>query len=251
MMLRCSYISISQPKIGNSKDENEDSVLVPSFSELESDVVIKFAISDGATEASFSKEWSNLLVRYYKSYPFDFANLPATISTISEEWQLLISGKELPWYVQEKLQYGAFATFLGMTLNLEKQTFEAVSIGDCNLFLVRNNRLKRSFPNTSFKDFGNTPALFATNPRFQADFKESVKYLNAEIESGDLLILATDALSFWILKRLSENCNPWLSLAILLNSKNYVEDFKIWIFDKISEREIKNDDISVVLINIE
>lgn len=251
MMLKCSYKHISIAKVGNSANENEDNVLVPSISELESEPIIKFAISDGATESSFSKEWSDLLVSCYKDKPFDLTNLPLTINAISEAWQSITSAIELPWYAQQKLENGAFATFLGITLNLEEQTFDSVSIGDCTLFQVRNNKLINSFPLTSFEDFGNTPSLFATNSKFQSDFSKSVKYLTGLVESGDLLILASDALAMWIFKRLNQGESPWLSLLTLLNYEDYQTDFSNWTFNKIKENEMKNDDISVILINIE
>jgi hypothetical protein len=251
MMLKCSYKYISIAKAGNSVNENEDNILVPSLSELERDPVLKFAISDGATESSFSKEWSDLLVSCYKDKPFDIAHLPLTINAISETWKSITSAIELPWYAQQKLENGAFATFLGITLNLEEQSFESVSIGDCTLFQVRNNELIYSFPITSFEDFGNTPSLFATNSKFQSDYEKSVKYLNGQAISGDLLILASDAVAMWLFKRLNEGERPWLSLIALLNYEDYQTDFSNWTFNKIKENEMKNDDISVVLINIE
>lgn len=251
MMLKCSYKYISIAKVGNSVNENEDNLLVPSLSELESEPIIKFAISDGATESSFSKEWSDLLVSCYKDKPFDLAKLPLTINDVSETWQSITSTIDLPWYAQQKLENGAFATFLGITLNLAEQTFESVSIGDCTLFQVRNNELICSFPITSFEDFGNTPSLFATNSKYQTDFEKSVKYLNGQAESGDLLIIASDALAMWFLKRLNEGERPWQNLLTLLNYEYYQTDFSNWTFNKIKENEIKNDDISVVLINIQ
>lgn len=251
MMLKCSTKYISIAKVGNSVNENEDNLLVPSTSELESEPILKFAISDGATESSFSKEWSDLLVSCFKDKPFDLANLPLTINAISETWQSITSAIDLPWYAQQKLENGAFATFLGITLNLAEQTYESVSIGDCTLFQVRNNELICSFPTTGSEDFGNTPSLFATNSKYQTDFEKSVKYLNGHVESGDLLILASDALAMWLFKRLNEGERPWLSLLTLLNYEDYQTDFSNWTYIKIKENEIKNDDISVILINIE
>ena len=119
------------------------------------------------------------------------------------------------------------------------------------MFQVRNNELIYSFPITSIEDFGNTPSLFATNPKYQTDFEKSVKYLNGQSKSGDLLILASDALAMWIFKRINEGGRPWLSLLTLLNYEDYQTDFSNWTFNKIKENEMKNDDISVVLINIE
>jgi hypothetical protein len=250
MMLKCSYKYISIAKVGNSENENEDNILAPSIIELESESIIKFAISDGATESLFSKEWSDLLVSCYKDKPFDLNNLPLTINAISEAWKSRTSSIDLPWYTEQKMENGAFATFLGITLNLEEQTFNSVSIGDCTLFQVRSNKLIQSFPLTSYEDFGNTPSMFATNSKFQTDFSKSVKYLNGLVESGDLFILASDALAMWIFKSLHQGERPWLNLLNLLNYEDYQTDFKNWAFNKIKDKEMKNDDISVILINI-
>jgi hypothetical protein len=170
-------------------DENEDKVLVPSLIELESEKEKKFAISDGATESIFSREWSGLLVSCFKDKPFDMVNLPSTINAISKTWYSNISSIDLPWYAQEKLEIGAFATFLGLKLDLKDQVFEAVSIGDCTLFQIRNNEFLKSFPIEKYEEFGNTPALFSTNPKYQTNFEDTVKYLKVNVESGDLLIL--------------------------------------------------------------
>lgn len=251
MILKYSYRYISIAKFGNSVDENEDNILVPPLSELQNEPVIKFAISDGATESSFSKEWSSLLVSSYQDKLFDLASLPLTINAISEAWHSITSAIELPWYAQQKLENGAFATFLGITLNLEKQNFESVSVGDCTLFQVRNNELLCSFPITSFEDFDNTPSLVATNFKFQTDFEKSAKYLKGIIKNDDLFILASDALAMWIFKRLNEGERPWHILQILMNHEDYQTDFSNWTYDKIKENEMKNDDISFVIINIE
>ena len=208
MTLKCSCKYISVVKIGNSDDENEDNVLVPSLIELESEKEKKFAISDGATESIFSREWSGLLVSCFKDKPFDM-------------------------------------------VNLKEQVFEAVSIGDCTLFQIRNNEFLKSFPIEKYEEFGNTPALFSTNPKYQTNFEDTVKYLKVNVESGDLLILSSDAIAMWIFNRLNNGEKPWLNLEILLSCVKYVNDFTCWVYDKIREYKIKNDDISLILINIE
>ena len=251
MTLKCSCKFISVVKIGNSDDENEDNILVPSLTELESEKEKKFAISDGATESIFSREWSSLLVSCFKDKPFDMVNLPSTINAISETWYSNISSIDLPWYAQEKLEIGAFATFLGLKLDLKDQVFEAVSIGDCTLFQIRNNEFLKSFPIEKYEEFGNTPALFSINPKYQTNFEETVKYLKVNVESGDLLILSSDAIAMWIFNRLNNGEKPWLNLEILLSCVKYVNDFTCWVYDKIREYKIKNDDISLILINIE
>ncbi len=175
MMLKCSIKSITRPKFGYSIDENEDNLLVPSESEIESANLVRFAISDGATESSFSKEWSDLLVNSYRDKLFDKDNLPETLKVISETWQSMTTDIELPWYAQQKLEIGAFATFLGLTINREEHTFETVAIGDCTLFQIRNDETFLTFPVTSINEFGNTPNLISTNQLFQTKFEKMHK----------------------------------------------------------------------------
>jgi hypothetical protein len=55
----------------------------------------------------------------------------------------------------------------------------------------------------------------------------------------------------WIFNRLNNGEKPWLNLEILLSCVMYINDFTCWVFDKIREYKIKNDDISLILINIE
>ena len=248
-MLKCSCIDISLPKIGHSSNENEDNILVPSRSEITKDPV-RFAISDGATESSFSKEWSCLLVNCYKDKSFDKDHLPDTIKEISDKWQSAIPG-ELPWYAQQKAEYGAFATFLGITLNLTEKEFEVIAIGDCTLFQIRNQELELTFPIEENEEYGNTPNLFSTNPKYQTDFEKTVRYYKGSILKGDLIILATDALAAWIFQRINKKERHWYGLITLINREDYRKVFPNWIKDKIKKKEIKNDDISLVIINIE
>jgi len=66
-----------------------------------------------------------------------------------------------------------------------------------------------------------------------------------------LLILSSDAIAMWIFNRLNNGEKPWLNLEILLSCVKYINDFTCWVYDKIREYKIKNDDISLILINIE
>ncbi len=247
-MIKCSYKYVSIPKYGNSDKENEDSL---SFSKRIGGTLLKFAISDGATESLYSKEWSAILVEHYTKRHFDLANFPNIIGEMAEKWQSSIkSPDELPWYLQEKLGKGAFATFLGITIDLREQTFESIAVGDCVLFHFRNDKLIYSFPVESSDQFNNTPLLISTNSKYQIDFQKLTKYSKGDIVSGDLLILATDALSAWIFKRLDD------SIRLLIDLKNFLSHKKRnkkidWVYNKINNREIKNDDITIILINIE
>jgi len=245
-MLQCQFKSITLPKFGNTVDENEDNFLEPSKSEIETDFLMRFAISDGATESSFSKEWSDLLANAYTDKSFDKDHLPETIKKISESWQSMATAIEWPWYAEQKAEKGAFATFLGLTVNREENSFEAVAVGDCALFQIRNDELFFSFPVSSIEDFTNTPNLIASNEMYQTDFEKNVIYYNGTIQPKDIMFLATDALAALILKQ----SKIWKHLKKMLETKNE-NYFENWLNKLRKANKIKNDDVTLLMIKFE
>lgn len=249
-MIRCQFKSISLPKFGNSADENEDNILEPSKSEIETETLVKFAISDGATESSFSKEWSDLLVSVYKDKSFEQAYLPETIKTISETWQSMATAINLPWYAEQKAEKGAFATFLGLTINRETSSFEVIAVGDCTLFQIRNNEIVFSFPVTSVEDFNNTPNLIASNNDYQIDLEKNVIYDSGTIQEKDILLLATDAMAVWILKQKNRS-EKVRKLLIEQFEKQDEQNFEEWLNKQRKTNKIKNDDVTLLMIKFE
>lgn len=247
-MLRCKFKSITLPKLGNSVRENEDNLLSPCNTD---DTLLKFAIADGATETSFAKEWSDLLVTYFKDNSFEKDKLHSTLDKATKSWQSLVTAVELPWYAQQKVEIGAFSTFLGLMVNREESNFRSVAIGDCTLFQIRNNELKVSFPVLSANEYGNTPFLLSSNPMYQKGIEVKVKYLEGELIRNDMLILATDALAAWILEGAESGRRPWNGLQCLLGFEDYKIDFQNWLNNKRREREIKNDDATLIILNFE
>jgi len=253
-MLPCYSKSITLPKIGNSKEENEDRILEPSESEMKSDPIVRFAISDGATESSFSRRWAELLVNAYKSESFDKEHLSETVKAISKTWQSEIKLIELPWYAQQKAEKGAFATFLGLTIDRKKNSFEAVAVGDCILFQIREGELLRSFPR--IKGFNNTPNLIASVEKYQTDLGKNVIYRPGNIQSKDIILLSTDAFAAWILKETNLGRKKlkkgWRGddLFKRLEEKNKIK-FEKWLNKQRKENKIKNDDVSLLIIKFE
>jgi serine/threonine protein phosphatase PrpC len=245
-MLKYNCIKISLPKLGNARDENEDSFSIPAPSKKKS---VHFAISDGATESSFSKEWSYLLVSEYSKKPFDKSCLRESLSKLSQRWYSIVNEKELPWYAQQKAETGAFATFFGLTVDKEKHCFDVTAIGDCCLFLIRDEKLSFKFPVSSFKDFSNTPNLFASNPKYQLNIDDEVHYHSDEkLLPNDILLLATDALAAWIFKQMDDEKKPWLILRDILRNKQKKYIFEKWLNDTRIKNEIKNDDVTLLMI---
>lgn len=245
-MLQCSFKSITVPKCGNSEKENEDSLLTPA------DVyepVLKFAVADGATETSFSREWSKILVDFYNEYPFEEEHFNTTVQKAAQDWTSLNTAVELPWYAKQKLEIGAFAAFLGVTIDMVSHSYCAAAIGDSTLFHIRNNALHHSFPIQHPDEFDNTPFLLSSNPEYRSRISAHVQYFSKEILPGDMIVLATDALALWILMKAETGEQPWNSLFCLSNYEYHPTDFQCWLNNKRNEGEIKNDDLTLIIIN--
>jgi len=248
-MLKYNCLKISLPKFGNAIDENEDSFSISTPSKKK---FVHFAISDGATESSFSKEWASLLVSEYSKNPFDISHLRESLSKLSQKWYSIVSQKELPWYAQQKAETGAFATFLGLTIDKEKHSFDVMAIGDCCLFHISNGKLSFQFPVSSFKDFSNTPNLFASNQKYQSNIDVNVScHRNEKLLANDMIILATDAISAWIFKQIENEKKPWQILSDILRKKQKEYIFEKWLNDKRVKNEIKNDDVTLLMIKFE
>lgn len=242
--------SFSVPKRGNTPDENEDAYLAPLLGAVNKDYSIKFAVADGATESAFSKEWADLLVTYYKDNPFKNDCIQSVLSKATSSWQERIGSIELPWYAQEKLRYGAFSSFLGVEFNLAEACFNAVAIGDSNLFRVRDDQCY-AFPIRNSIAFNSTPLLVSTKSFADESFVSNFKFESGDIITGDTFILATDALSAWILAESEKNNSPWNSIVNLTPPSpcGYsVEDFIFWIRNLRDGKMMKNDDTTLIVI---
>jgi hypothetical protein len=103
-----------------------------------------------------------------------------------------------------------------------------------------------TFPVTSIEEYGNTPNLIATNPQYQTDFDRTTAYGSGSIELNDMIIIATDALAAWIFKQKNAGEKPWNHLTNILD--NYMVDFENWLNNKRHTNEIKNDDVTLLIL---
>src|SRR5271165_84818 len=89
------------PKRGNSEAEYEDA--------FAGDVVRgRFAIADGASEASYADVWARLLVEQFVRFPqAGLQPWSAWLPTIQQRWQQQVHQQSLPWYTEVKVEQGA------------------------------------------------------------------------------------------------------------------------------------------------
>ena len=94
---------------------------------------------------------------------------------------------------------------LGVALVPRTGAFRAVAVGDCNLFLLRGIgpglRLVRAFPLERSEEFGSSPFLLGSVARPDDDPSPHVRVTEGVLPGDGLLLLASDALSAWLLRR--------------------------------------------------
>jgi hypothetical protein len=228
-------------------EENEDSFIAPPDPAGES---IRIAVADGATESSFSREWADLLVCYYDAFLNFDTHFAGIFPAIRKSWMERIRYDSLEWYAQQKLEMGAFASLLGADINLVTGRVNITAVGDSNFFAFRKGSMLKAFPLDNSEAFGNTPLLISSEHhknRISSDFFKKDFF---DLLPGDMLIAGTDAICQWILKETETGNHPIDELYRLPDTKNNQSSFQNWLDELRKLRRIKNDDTTIVLIQI-
>jgi hypothetical protein len=228
------------PKNGNAETENDDS-----FSSAKDKS--RFAVADGATEASFSREWAKQLVRAFTAKRLSIPIALDELKPLQSRWEKFVHRHPLPWYAEEKASSGAFAAFVGLEF-LEEKTWRATAAGDSCLVQVRGNEIIKAFPLADSASFGNRPNLLSSISSANGNSTELVMHCDGSWGCEDAFFLMTDALACWFFKELEQGNKPWNLLKDL--EKKDGLPFQTFIADLRSEQRMKNDDVTLVRIYI-
>jgi hypothetical protein len=224
---------------------------------IRSDHPYRVAIADGATESSFAAEWAGMLVHEFVNKPYTTVQeFQLRIQDLSRQWYLYLDTKELPWYAEEKMKTGAFSTILGIELNVREKisantgSWSAFAIGDSCLFQVRNDKLHYTFPVGNSQDFNNSPVLISSNPERNTSVWSQIVFHTGEWKAGDEFYLLTDALAAWFMKEYEHGHQPWQKIMQFTEENENKEYFGKWIDLIRSNAQLKNDDVTCVIINV-
>jgi hypothetical protein len=204
------------PKAGNAPEQNEDAYRVQRVGGDDAGVLL-VAISDGATEAVYSRLWAQTLVEAAAAaWPaLGDEEIRARMQELGRSFSPAGLDGQTPWFVRNKfLTQGSQATLLVATIEkpagVDAYRLRAVSIGDCCLVIFRRRGERLSFPINTSDEFGVNPVLVRT--RSQDGLR--CERFEAEIREGDVLVVASDALSRWILQCLESNNEGWVFEAL-------------------------------------
>jgi hypothetical protein len=172
------------------------------------------------------------------------AAFPGTVARLQSIWSDRVGHRPLPWYAAEKVRQGAFSSLLGLTIGGD--SWQALAIGDSCLFHVQGDALITAFPLEASVQFGSTPHLLSSNPASNVGIERHLQCRTGRTERGDLFVLATDAIAAWFLRQVECGGRPWHDVCELRAGWPFAR----WVDQLRDDRAIRNDDSTVMLIEI-
>ena len=212
---------------------------------------LRFGIADGATEGLDSKRWARYLTTAWVSpstAKLDMSAFPDYLKQLGERQGQRWAGRELPWYLEEKSREGAFAAFLGLDLQ-QSQTWDAIAIGDCCLFVERAGSLIESFPLSSPEQFGSTPILLPSMVLRYPSYINALRMKSGGLHAGDRLLLMSDAIACWYLRCWLDalSVRDVFNCALTNQNKGILKEI---IANERENKQLRNDDVAIVCIDI-
>lgn len=205
-----------------------------------------YCIADGTTQSFQSERWAKMLTESF-SYKPSFE--PDTLLKELNKQALSFQTEDFSFsqnpakasLERAKISYGGSSTFVGV--RIQEFDLSIISVGDSNVFILSGDEPERLFPFTSVneldsnKEFLNTEEIL--KDKVGLSFFKTAKY---SVQAGDIIVLATDALSRLILS------NPAiLKKIVAINSFDELLDFctEGWM-----NKSLEEDDITALIIQV-
>lgn len=209
--------------------------------------MVSIALSDGATESSFAREWARELVSAFvhRQLPSQevYVRAATWLLPLQTAWQQWLANQNLSWFAKRKAGEGAFATFVSLEVFADL-SWKSLAVGDSCLFVVRDRNLLKSFPLQTSHEFNHRPKLIGTNIKAANIY---ISQIHGVAQNGDRFYLATDAIACWIFQQLEANQDPWLKLDQITT-----EDlFAAWVTELRDRHQIANDDTTLLCLKIQ
>ena len=222
----------------------------------------RVAVADGVSSALFSGVWARIVTRTLVESGVDATDPEAFrgwLASARAAWLAEVDLPRLSFFQQEKLRRvgGAFCTLLfvqvesadsGETTASRYRAWalgSSSAIGDTCLLHWRDGALIDSFPLTQPAEFDADPAALCSSPS-RRDQDIELRMFESGILPGDVLLLATDAVSKWILSTVeAEERFDVESLWIIP-----LEQWESQIESLRANRALKRDDSTIVLLSL-
>ena len=239
------------PKVGEAQASCRDAWLANHRGDgPRSPANLRVAIADGATTASASGLWSQILVSASVTGIAPWSRQIHRLNKIPAlrcQWHHLaraVLPRPLSWFTEAALERGAFSTL--MKVRTYGNTWEAEGWGDSCLFHLRLGHPVRVLPNLEPEDFDQSPFLLASVPGHDQDLVRKMILGRGTLQRGDVLLLATDALACWLL-----TTQTWPETLRELKGIRSDETYAAWVDTLRRDRGLKNDDTTLVIVEFQ
>jgi len=201
-----------------------------------------YAIADGTTQSFKSEIWADLLVKSFCSSPtFDISTLIIKFKEAAQNYLnvpvILSTNPAIASIERNKYAQGATSTFIG--IQIVHNVLEVICCGDSNLFIIHNSKLT-GYPFSDLTTLDLNSHFLNTKNLLQDEFdRNSIFVKKIPLELGDVVILASDAISRLMLR------HPEVKEELMnLNGFNELKDFCVNYWD---EKDLEEDDITFLM----
>jgi hypothetical protein len=217
-----------------------------------------FAIADGAGTTLFSNIWAKVLVECFVSLPL-LSEDPFEVEWWVRQAQELYKQRmpqlsNVAWNAQQKMQseasYATLATLRISRIQEDAAQAEFLSIGDSCIFLRKaQSEQFTAFPVMQVADFDKPPICFPSKlSLFNRSFHRCITQ-SVTLSAGDTLLLATDAVSRWLVSagkgRFAQPIDAWQALC-----EQTAESWPAFIRECRERNEMVDDDSTALLLSI-
>ena len=245
------------PRAGSNEAQYEDA-FYPGHDGPRHARRLRFAVADGASESMLSGLWAGLLVRTWCKARR--RRLPEILDVAEAAWDVELAAyleergrtdRPIQWFEEPGLERGAYATLLGLAFTTEHGggRWQATAVGDSCLFQVREGELLSAFPIKSSDEFDSAPKLVPSraSDRGRGRLLDAVDEETGDWRSGDTFWLLTDAVAAWFLRthEAEADAEPWDVLASV-----EADAFADWVESRRADRSLRNDDVTVMRIDV-
>ncbi len=227
------------PKHGSSEAEWEDGF---AFDEADG----RAAVADGASTAVAAGRWAQQLVTGWLEDPFDLdgpEQFAPWLDRRQAAWEPPPAGAGDDWWGEVVRRQASWATIvlLQVTPHDGHWRVGVGAVGDSCVFLVRSDTRLAIWPIIGADDFGSHPDLIGTDPATAPRTVDSFTRCTFDAKSGDVLVMATDALAEWALKMEGAHPEVW---AVL--SRIDQDGLASLASDERNQGRLVNDDLTLV-----
>ena len=215
------------------------------------------AIADGVAAGIFAGQWARILTEATVADPPDPSDKQTFAAWLAERrqaWNAGIDVSELSWFQKPKLRDGAFSTLLWVEITPIDESdrqpqdpwrLRAFAVGDSCLFHVRGGELLRTFPIEKAEELEADPVVIGSVDLNRDELLEFQSF-EALCRPGDWLVLSTDAVAGWALRRRDAGSLPDWTEYWTRTEAAWQEE----VTALRSQREMRYDDATLLLLRV-